>query len=62
MCIKNLNNKRYVYDGYYKCDDKNIILIEYDGLYYHNEDNDNIRDNNVFKNNYTIYSFSEIYC
>jgi hypothetical protein len=52
MCIKNLNNTRYVYDGYYKEIEGEIILIEYDGLFhtYHIKEEDDIRDENVFKN------------
>ena len=60
MCIKNNDNKRYVYDGYYKSNDSKIILFEYDGLYYHDEDNDNIRDTNVFENRTDILGIIRI--
>lgn len=43
------NDYKRVYvlcDGYLKCDNK-IIIIEYDGLYWHDENFDNDRDNTI---------------
>lgn len=52
---------RAIYDGYIKIDNM-IILIEYDGKYWHNEDKDNIRDSKTLKLRKDITGIIRIEC
>lgn len=44
---KTTDDKVFIYDGYYK-EDNILILIEYDGLYWHNESWDDLKDSITF--------------
>lgn len=48
--VKNFsdNKKYFVCDGYIKIDE-GIIIFEYDGTYWHNLEEDNLKDNLIFK-------------
>jgi len=61
LIYDNQNTHRAVYDGYYK-DDNSLILIEYDGAYWHNEERDYIRDEKTLNLRSDVTGIIRIQC